>query len=516
MGSGSHTTTTTAQAPPQILPEGKPGYDAAQAYYQGILAEPPIYGGPRVAGLAPGQTNAINQAYDYFNQDQPYMTNAKDQVARTAGGQIDYKSPDLMGYNPAKYGGVKAQYDYQPYQGIASKYDYTGIGAGGGASAGGSFGGFAALPGKYDYTPETTQYGAYHANVKSPDSKFDYTKGPQWSKMDDPEMQRQIAAASEPIMAQLRENVLPDIRSSGSIAGQGGTGTRGDVARQQAVEGFGRTVGSSVIAPLIMQQSALSEDYTKAIQEMERATQEGDADRAGRASIAAESIQQQSHDLTNQINQHVREADATNKGRYASDFMNQQNVGAGVEAQYADMGTRASIANMQDATSRAVADAQNRLGYANLDVGAREQDAQNRLGYAGLDTGAQLSYDQLAQQGRLGYDTLMQGAYSDERGRQLTAAGLAPALDDAAAKRIGQLNMYGNEEQIQRQREMDAAKAAWEEPIFRQSTAANSLLGGAGVGPGGATTTQDTSNSGNWLSTIMQMATTAAAIYAMS
>jgi hypothetical protein len=482
-GGGTHTTTT--QGPPQLVPEGKPGYDLAQTYYQGILQEPPIYTGARVADFSGGQKAATRQAYDFFNQDSPYLSAAKAQIGATAGGGYDYLNPNFMGYNPAEY------------QGIKSKYDYQSIGAGGkSAGTGGDFREFKDLPSKYEYSPETNVYDPYKANVVGAQSKFDYTTGPQWAAMDDPEMQKQISAASEPIMAALTEQVMPGIRSSGSLAGQGGTSTRGDVARQQAVEGFGRTVGSSVIAPLLMQQSQLQEDYSKAIQAMKQATAEGDAQRASHASEVAQSLMAQSHDVTNQINAHSREADATNKRGYASDWLSSQAAAEGIRASYADQGTRASIANMQDATNRAIADAQARLGFANL------------------DTGTQLSYDQLAQAGRLSYDQLMQGAYGEERNRQLTAAGMAPEMDKATAFRIGQLNQYGSQEQLQSQRELDAAKAAWEEPIFRQSSAADRLLTAAGLGPGSST--QETTSSGNWLSTIMQLATTAAAIYGMA
>src|SRR3990167_1382051 len=66
---GGGTKTQTVNAPPQpnppsLLPEAKPGYEAAQGYYQDILSNPPVYGGPRVAGVPKGTQAGINQLYD--------------------------------------------------------------------------------------------------------------------------------------------------------------------------------------------------------------------------------------------------------------------------------------------------------------------------------------------------------------------------------------------------------------------------------------------------------------------
>ena len=56
---GGKTTSTTTQNAPQLLEEGKPGYSAAQNFYQGILDNPPIYSGKRFVDLTPTQTGAI-------------------------------------------------------------------------------------------------------------------------------------------------------------------------------------------------------------------------------------------------------------------------------------------------------------------------------------------------------------------------------------------------------------------------------------------------------------------------
>jgi hypothetical protein len=106
----------------------------------------------------------------------------------------------------------------------------------------------------------------------------------------------------------------------------------------------------------------------------------------------------------------------------------------------------------------------------------------------------------------------MQGAYGQERDRQLTAAGLAPIMQDAASKRINQLNLYGLQEQAQRQQELDAQRQEWEEPYFRQSQAAQALFGASPVGPGSSETHQDVSNKRDWLGTVIQIAGIAASL----
>ena len=50
--------------PPALLPEAKGGFEDAQSFYRSILANPPIYGGPRVAGIPEGTQTGINQLYD--------------------------------------------------------------------------------------------------------------------------------------------------------------------------------------------------------------------------------------------------------------------------------------------------------------------------------------------------------------------------------------------------------------------------------------------------------------------
>lgn len=56
MGGGGSTTERTVQGPPianppSLLPEAKPGFEEAQAFYRSVLDQPPVYGGPRVAGV---------------------------------------------------------------------------------------------------------------------------------------------------------------------------------------------------------------------------------------------------------------------------------------------------------------------------------------------------------------------------------------------------------------------------------------------------------------------------------
>lgn len=76
--------------------------------------------------------------------------------------------------------------------------------------------------------------------------------------------------------------------------------------------------------------------------------------------------------------------------------------------------------------------------------------------------------------------------FTSERGRQIDAAGMAPQLVATEAARIGQLRGGGEYERGLGQQELDVIRGAFEEPLFRQSEAANALGGMAGFAPGGS------------------------------
>lgn len=260
-GSGSTTVVNSQPGTPQILPEAKEGYQNAQSFYNYILRQPPIYGGPRVAPLSPGQTSAINQGYDYFGAPQPYQLAAEDQVNATARG--------------------------------------------------------------------------------------DYLTGPQ--------AQQAVTSLSDPIFARFRNETIPQIRDRSVFSGQGLSGSRRVIGNQNAVEDLGRQLALSAYAPV----------------------------------------------------------------------------------------------------------------------------------------------------------------YNQERDRMMTAAGMAPNLLASEATRLSQLSGAGQQERGFVQQLMDTAKQVFEEPLFRQSQAAGSLLSQSGTSPGASTSTSQTTNQTGVADTAVNLGTTALLAYAL-
>jgi len=265
MGSsgGGETKTITNNSPPQILNEGREGYEQSSQFYKGILQNPPVYEGERVAPFAPAQEESLKQQRDYFGQPQPYQLAAEDQIYNTASGNYGYNDP------------------------ITPSLGNYGL-DGSGFSGAGTLGGNAASP--------------YSAQISGVNSRFNVDPRFNYKPMTDDEMKIAIGHMSEPILANLEENIMPQIRDSSQLAGQGATSTRSDVARQKAIEGYGRTVGSAVIAPLMQQREQLTQDFDKAMESYLQATAEGDANRAEQAQIEMARINAQSHDNANQIN----------------------------------------------------------------------------------------------------------------------------------------------------------------------------------------------------------------------
>ena len=83
---GGKTTIASAQAPPQLLPQAAQGYQAAQDYYQGILGNPPIYGGPRVADQSPYTVAGITQTGETLGAPTTVETTTAQQLADTESG----------------------------------------------------------------------------------------------------------------------------------------------------------------------------------------------------------------------------------------------------------------------------------------------------------------------------------------------------------------------------------------------------------------------------------------------
>lgn len=93
MGSGGGSTTEKIVAgpsqpnPPSLLPEAKPGFEDAQSFYRSILANPPVYGGPRVAGVPEATQTGISDLYDIGGGGpSPEEIASRSLVFTTAGG----------------------------------------------------------------------------------------------------------------------------------------------------------------------------------------------------------------------------------------------------------------------------------------------------------------------------------------------------------------------------------------------------------------------------------------------
>lgn len=91
-GGGGTTTVVTQPSPagsgagPAIVPEGKAGYEQAQTFYKGILQNPPIFQGQRLAPVAPAQGAAIDQSLDFYGSPQPFQLLSENQIGSTARG----------------------------------------------------------------------------------------------------------------------------------------------------------------------------------------------------------------------------------------------------------------------------------------------------------------------------------------------------------------------------------------------------------------------------------------------
>lgn len=94
-GGGTTTKTVTQQSPPQLLPEAAQGYGQAQDFYKGILAQPPVYGGQRVADLSPLSAQGFGVASSGF-QPGPVQGATNQQLYNTLTGNY-LNGPAIQG-----------------------------------------------------------------------------------------------------------------------------------------------------------------------------------------------------------------------------------------------------------------------------------------------------------------------------------------------------------------------------------------------------------------------------------
>ena len=96
------TKTTTQAGPPQLMPEGAPGYKVANEFYGGMLANPEVYQGERFAPMTEGQSGAFQQAKSVFGDlgGPQYRQQGTYELGKTIGG-------DWM-YGPAQQAAVES------------------------------------------------------------------------------------------------------------------------------------------------------------------------------------------------------------------------------------------------------------------------------------------------------------------------------------------------------------------------------------------------------------------------
>lgn len=86
MSMGGGTKTVTQQSAPQLVPEGKAGFEQANQYFRDFLANPPIYSGPRAAPTDPLQTAGFQTAAQTLETQPASLGAANQEVLNTLGG----------------------------------------------------------------------------------------------------------------------------------------------------------------------------------------------------------------------------------------------------------------------------------------------------------------------------------------------------------------------------------------------------------------------------------------------
>lgn len=263
MSGGGGTTTVTQQAP-QLLPQGEPGYNMAQTYYQGILENPPIYEGPRVPPVNPTQEEYMSQGSQSFGTRQPTQVAAENEVISTASGS------------------------YLPY---ASTFGNE-IGEPEKATAGRASAGQASA-----MTPTAGRAGGVSsinpniAEVAAP--KAAYTPYKEWTMPTDEEIQKFVTSAQEPYLRRLERETLPQVNADFGLSGTGVNNTREQANKQAAIDRTSELIASDVVAPIYNQMKSLEQDFINAENQRRAAIATGDADRIMEASKASAQIKGQ-------------------------------------------------------------------------------------------------------------------------------------------------------------------------------------------------------------------------------
>lgn len=127
-GSGGGTSTNTVtQATPQIVPQSLPGYQAAQQFYQNVLAQPPTFPGQRLAPPSPLQLQGLNQAQQLFGQPSPVDVAAANQEFRTLQGGF-LQGPEMQSAVSSAAQPLFQQFGQQVLPGIRDRAQFAGQG----------------------------------------------------------------------------------------------------------------------------------------------------------------------------------------------------------------------------------------------------------------------------------------------------------------------------------------------------------------------------------------------------
>lgn len=258
MGSSGGGTTRVMQEAPQLIPEGKLGYEKAQEFYQGVLDNPPIYAGPRLAPITTGQEEYMAQSLGYFGGQQPAQALSERETMLTAGGAYLPRSisdiPTLAGLAGDVYNPV------------------TSIGAGGRAQ-----------------------------NVAAPRAEYSSEQGPMWAPPTDEEIQRITRSASQPYLRRLEQFTLPEINADFALAGGGVANERELVEKNKALDRTTEIIASDVIAPVMIRMEELEQGIINSERDRMAAIASGDADRITRASQTTASLQAQLDSARDQL-----------------------------------------------------------------------------------------------------------------------------------------------------------------------------------------------------------------------
>ena len=503
--------------PPSLLPEAKEGFERAQSYYKDILAQPPVYGGARVAGIpealqlgltdiqnigaggppieelmgrnlnlftTSGGSLAVNpfartydvvdptladtsqgvylnnpyaSTYDIVSLLRPFVseTDVVDPRLRGYANEADIIDPRLRDYaNP--YDVVGRLRDYEtPYDVIdPTLRDF----------AGGVYAGNNPYITPYDIAATTpglreTESGRFLDPNLNP-----FMTGARQNILD-------------PIFERYNRDVVPNIRDRFISAGGEGS-SRSVLSEEQALRELGRASTNALAgfqANIYQQERGLQ--LQAQLADME--TQARELERAGRT-LDAERVRQQASALATSSLTEAELGRATGAAR---------DVAGLTEAELARAsGVARDISGLTEA-ERA------RATGAARDVSTLTAAERARATSAARDEAA-LSEAELVRAG---------GVYGGERERQQRAAEVTSALRSAELSRAG--SIYDIERRLQEeavknsnfgtimdfmranaligagtqqrgfeQEQIGAEQALFEEPIYRQSAAAQSLL----------------------------------------